>query len=43
MDRLLVVIALVASHRELASWNQHHGSTIFSGDLCGRLDSGRWF
>ena len=39
MDRLLVVITLVAPHRELTGWNEHHGNTIFSGDFDGQL---RW-
>ena len=32
MDRLLVVIALLAPHRELPGGHQHHGRPVFTGE-----------
>src|SRR5690242_5988533 len=44
VDRLLIVITLVASHRKFTDWNQHHGGTVPSYYLHGRLRHGgfRW-
>lgn len=43
MDRLFVVIALIAPHGEFTGGNQHHGSTVFLGYLSRKLEGASWF
>ena len=40
MDRLLVVIALLAPHRELPGRDQHHGRPVLAENRRRELDEG---
>jgi hypothetical protein len=42
MDRLLIVVTLVAAHREFTNRDKHHRNPVFPRDLSRKLDCG-WF